>query len=49
MKKLQGAGGIGMGNGHGSGMVGDGGGVGFLDGDRLGMGSGLEGPTWVSF
>ena len=47
MKKLRGAGGIGIGNGQGSGTVGDGGGVGFLEGDRLGIGSGLEAPTRV--
>jgi len=32
-----------MGRGYGLGMVGEGGGVVFLDGDRVG--SGLDGPT----
>ena len=45
IKKDLGAGGIGMGRGQGSGTVGEGGGVGFLDGERVGRG--LDGPAWV--
>ena len=45
MKAVLGAGGIGMGKGQGSGTVGEGGGVGFLDGERVGIG--LDGPVWV--
>ena len=38
---------MGIGKGHGSGTVGEGG-VGFLEGERVGGGCVREGPAWVS-
>ena len=48
MKNFLGAGGVGMGKWHGSGMVGEAGGEGCLRGERLEMGLVWDGPTWVS-
>ena len=45
MKNFLGAGGVGVGKGHGSGTVGEGGGVGFLEGERVGRGLVREGPA----
>ena len=39
---------MGIGKGYGSGTVGEGGGVGFLEGERVGGGCVREGLAWVS-